>query len=263
MVLSMDRWVGKVAIVTGASSGIGAAIADALVENGLLVVGVARRNELIEKRAKELSDKKGKLYAFKADLSREDEILSAFKWTEDNLGHVHVLVNNAAFLSEELLTEGNTETWRRGFDINVIALCVATREAVKIMRKNDIKGHIVHINSISGHEVVALPGSNVYSATKFAVTALTETLRQELNTLGSKIRVTSVSPGLVVSEMTVLAKDISDERRKIMEDRPILQAEDIADGVVYVLSTPEHVQVHELTIKPVGESTSFVSQINT
>ncbi|KAJ3651593.1 hypothetical protein Zmor_017623 [Zophobas morio] len=242
MVLSMDRWVGKVAVVTGASAGIGAAIADALVENGLIVVGIARRADLIEKRAKELSNKKGKLYAFKADLTREDEILSAFKWTEDNLGHVHVLVNNAAFISEELLVEGNTETWKRSFDVNVLALCIATREAVKIMRENDIKGHIVHINSISGHNVVYVPKNNVYTATKFAVTALTETLRQELNVLGSKIKVSSVSPGLVVSEMTLQGTGVSDERRKIFEVLPILQAEDIADGVVYVLSTPEHVQ---------------------
>ena len=153
------------------------------------MVGIARRADLIEKRAKELSNKKGKLYAFKADLTREDEILSAFKWTEDNLGHVHVLVNNAAFISEELLVEGNTETWKRSFDVNVLALCIATREAVKIMRENDIKGHIVHINSISGHNVVYVPKNNVYTATKFAVTALTETLRQELNVLGSKIKV--------------------------------------------------------------------------
>ena len=103
---------------------------------------------------------------------------------------MHVLVNNAGYLSEELLTEGNTETWKRGFDINVLAPCIATREAVKIMRKHDIKGHIIHINSIGGHKVSPVPKVNVYPATKFAITALTETLRQELNALGSKIRVT-------------------------------------------------------------------------
>ncbi|KAJ3651587.1 hypothetical protein Zmor_017617 [Zophobas morio] len=186
-------------------------------------------------------------------LPEEDQILSAFKWTEENLGHVHVLVNDAAFVSEELLTEGNTEIWKRSFDVNVVAPCFTTREAVKIIRKNDIKGHIIHINSVAGHKVSPVPKMNVYAATKHAITALSETLRQELNALGSKIRVTSVSPGLVVSEMTVLSKDISEERKKLFEVRPILQAEDIADGVVYVLSTPEHVQVLELTIKPVGE----------
>ena len=156
------------------------------------MVGIARRSELIEKRAKELSlsNKKGKLYAFKVDLTREDEILSAFKWIEENLGHLHVLVNDAAFVSEELLTEGNTEIWKRGFDVNVVAPCFTTREAVKIMRKNDIKGHIIHTNSVAGHKVSPVPKMNVYAATKHAITALSETLRQELNALGSKIRVT-------------------------------------------------------------------------
>ncbi|EFA12618.1 farnesol dehydrogenase [Tribolium castaneum] len=253
MVLSMEKWVGKVAIVTGASSGIGAAIAEKLVEQGLTVVGVARRVALIETQAQKLSNKKGKLHAVKADLTVETDVLDAFKWTLENLGPVHILVNNAGILKEELLTRGQSEDWKRAFEVNVLALCIATREAVKIMNAHNIDGHIIHINSILGHHVAIEPKLNVYPATKHAVTALTETLRQELNSLGSKIKVTSISPGLVVSELTLLSKNISEERRKNFEGRPILQAEDIADGVVYALSTPPHVQVHELTIKPVGE----------
>ncbi|RZC38891.1 dehydrogenase/reductase SDR family member 11, partial [Asbolus verrucosus] len=239
----VGEWVGKVAVVTGASSGIGASTADALVENGLIVVGLARRVELIEERSKQLSGKKGKLYAVKADITREEEILKAFKWVGDNLGPVHILINNAGYLKEGSLSGGRTEDWKKQFDINVLGLCIATREAVRIMRANDVKGHIVHINSIAGHAVAKVPNLNVYPATKFAVTALTETLRQELNSLQSEIKITSVSPGLVYSEMTVLNKDNTEERRKMIESRPILQPEDITNGIVYVLSTPEHVQV--------------------
>ncbi|RZC42511.1 hypothetical protein BDFB_002988 [Asbolus verrucosus] len=122
------------------------------------------------------------------------------------------------------------------------------------MKANNINGHIIHINSIFGHNVPNYPNLNVYPASKYAVTALTETLRQELNQLGSKIRITSVSPGLVETELTTLNKKLTPDLKASLEKMPIIKSEDIADGVVYVLSTPEHVQVHELMIKPVGET---------
>ncbi|KAJ3642933.1 hypothetical protein Zmor_025679 [Zophobas morio] len=253
MVLSMARWAGKVAIVTGASSGIGAAIVKSLVDHGLIVAGIARRVEAIQENAKQLAGKKGQLHAIKADVTKEEDILAAFKWVSQNLGPVHVLVNSAGLLKEGLLTDGETQVWKSVFDVNVLGVCIATREAVKIMKAQDIKGHIIHLNSIAGHFVPNVPRMNVYSASKHAISALTETLRQELNHLQSKIKVTSISPGLTYSEMTILNKEYSEERRKFLGSRPILKAEDIADGLVYALSTPEHVQVHELTIKPVGE----------
>ncbi|XP_970629.1 farnesol dehydrogenase [Tribolium castaneum] len=253
MVLSLCRWEGKVAVVTGASSGIGAAIADALVENGLIVAGFARRSELIEARAKNLEGKKGKLHAVKTDMSKEDEIIKAFKWVEDNLGHVHILINNAGVSKESFLANGDAEAWRNTFDVNVIGLCIATREAVKSMTANNINGHIIHINSIAGHKVVNFPGINVYSASKYAVAALAETLRHEFLALGSKIKITSISPGLVISEMTTLSTGYSPERLEMLKSLPILKSEDIADAVCYVLSTPETVQINELTITPVGE----------
>jgi NADP+-dependent farnesol dehydrogenase len=100
------------------------------------------------------------------------------------------LVNNAGYMKEGLLTEGDTQEWKKEFDVNVLALCIATREAIRVMRTNDIQGHVIHINSIAGHVGPKAPKLNVYSATKYAVTALTETLRQELNTLQSKIKIT-------------------------------------------------------------------------
>jgi NADP+-dependent farnesol dehydrogenase len=93
-------------------------------------------------------------------------------------------------MKEGLLTEGDTQKWKKEFDVNVLALCIATREAIGVMRTNDIQGHVIHINSTAGHAAPKAPKLNVYSATKYAVTALTETLRQELNTLQSKIKVT-------------------------------------------------------------------------
>jgi NADP+-dependent farnesol dehydrogenase len=206
MVVSMDRWIGKVAIVTGANSGIGAAVAKQLVKEGLIVnksyyfitvanyfklqvVGFDRQCEWMEQVAK-LHDKKGQLHPMKVDICKEDEIQEAFGWTSNNLGPVHILINCAGIAQETTLWNGDTEKWKKTFDTNVIGLCIATREAVKIMKAEKIDGHIVHMNSISGHFVPNIPLFNVYPASKFAVTALTETLRQEFNQLGVKIKIT-------------------------------------------------------------------------
>ncbi|CAH1371963.1 unnamed protein product [Tenebrio molitor] len=254
MVLSMDRWKGKVAIVTGASAGIGAAIAEQLVEAGLQVAGFARRSERVEELSKKLQGKKGKLYAVKVDMTKEDDILKGFKWVTEKLGPVHILVNNAGLIQQTNLTEGDTEKWKRIFDTNVLGLCIATREAVKVMKANKIDGHIIHINSIVGHRVPNFPGMNVYPASKHAVTALTETLRQEFNHVGLKIKITSVSPGAVTTEFLEASNFLADPTvSEQIKKLPFLKSEDIADSVLYVLSTPPHVQVHELTIKPVGE----------
>ncbi|KAF2887957.1 hypothetical protein ILUMI_18216, partial [Ignelater luminosus] len=189
MALSMNRWKGKVAIVTGASAGIGAEIATQLVEAGLIVVGLARRKERIDELAKTLENKSGKLYSFKADVSKEQDVLDAFRWVKDNVGPVHILVNNAGFRRNTNLIDGDASMWKEIMDTNVLGLCIATREAVKDMRANNVEGHIVHINSVAGHKVSNLPQLSVYPASKHAVTALTETLRQELNYIGSKIKI--------------------------------------------------------------------------
>lgn len=189
MVLSLNRWKGKVAIVTGASAGIGASIVGTLVEEGINVVGLARRVERVEEIAKSLNGKPGKLYAVQADISKEEDILKAFKWTTENVGPVSILINNAGVVKQTNLVEGNTKMWKQIFDTNVIGLCIATREAVKIMKASNIEGHIIHINSVLGHKLPYQPFFNVYPASKYSVTALTETLRQELNHVGSKIKI--------------------------------------------------------------------------
>lgn len=154
------------------------------------VVGIARRKERIEELANKLVGKKGKLYAVRADMTKEQDIIDAFEWTKKNVGSISILINNAGGLSYTTLTDGDTELWKRTIDLNVLGLCIATREAIKDMRANNIDGHIIHINSVTGHKVVNFPGINIYPASKFAVTALTESLRHELNSLNSKIKVT-------------------------------------------------------------------------
>ncbi|XP_053685029.1 farnesol dehydrogenase-like [Sabethes cyaneus] len=242
----MDRWNGKVAIVTGASSGIGAATAQALVKAGMVVVGLARRVERVEELKNELDESlRGQLHAVKCDVKKEEDILEAFKLVNEKFGGVDVLVNNAGVTRRTtLLKAGNTDQLREVLDTNLMGLVLCSREAFQSMKKRSVDGHIVHINSILGHHLINYPGLNIYPASKYGVTAVTETMRQELRTEGTKIKVTSISPGVVRTEM--LPEDIA-------KVTPALEAEDIANAVLYVLGTPPRVQVHELMIKPVGE----------
>lgn len=152
-------------------------------------MGLARRVHRMEELAKKLTEMKGQFYPVRADVSKEEDILSAFEWTKKNVGPIHILINNAGIAKCGLLLEGSTEDWRKILNLNVLGLSIATREAVKNMRENNIDGHIVNINSIFGHGVF-FAGMNVYPPSKFAVTALTETLRRELNSVGSKIKIT-------------------------------------------------------------------------
>lgn len=246
----MDKWANKVAIVTGASSGIGAEVARLLAQNGLRVVGIARRVEKTKDLALELETQgcTGKLIPLKGDVTKEEDIMTCFEWVNRNFGGVDVLINNAGVTVRAPLSEAASEDWRRILDVNVIALSSCTREALKSMKNRGVDdGHIIHINSIAGHRISILQGNEMYSASKHAVTILAEGLRRELASRKSQIKVTSISPGLVQTE--AFEAGGWDDFSKVA---PHLQGKDIADAVKYVLSTPANVQVTELIIQPVG-----------
>lgn len=190
----MDRWVGKIAVVTGASSGIGATIAVELVKSGLIVVGLARRVELVEELHKELPESlKNYLYPIKCDVTEESEIVQAFATIESKFGGVDVLINNAGvFKFTTLISRDNSIPIRETINTNIMGLVFCSREAIQSMTKRKFGGNIIHINSVTGHYVPNIKSFtvNVYAASKHAVTALTETLRQDLNKMKSNIRVT-------------------------------------------------------------------------
>nr|XP_029724783.1 farnesol dehydrogenase-like [Aedes albopictus] len=244
----MDRWAGKVAVVTGASSGIGAAIVKDLAKAGMVVVGLARRPERINALKAHLSESvRDRLHAFKCDVRKEESILEAFEWIAENFGGVDVLINSAGVGHHtELLAAGNTQMLREVMDTNVMGLVLCSREAFQSMRKRSVDGHIVHINSVAGHRAINHPTINIYSASKHAVTAITETMRNELWNANTKIKVTSISPGMVRTKM--LPEEL------LSKGYPKLEAEDISNAVLYVLGTPPRVQVHELMIMPVGQT---------
>lgn len=189
--IRMNRWTGKLAVVTGASSGIGAATAKALVNAGMVVVGLARRVERVEALKKDLpSSVQESLHAVKCDVSKEEDIVQTFGWVEQKFGGVDVLINNAGIMPDGSLLEGDSEKIRAVLDTNVVGLVLCSREAFQSMKKRAVDGHIVQINSVAGHQVPNFPRLNVYPASKYAVTAITETMRQELRTEGTKIKVT-------------------------------------------------------------------------
>lgn len=192
----MDRWIGKTAVVTGASSGIGAAIVIDLLNAGVNVVGLARRHERVEAIKDQIASTAiGKLHAIKCDLTNEDDIRQAFAWVNENLNGVDILVNNAGIIKTmNLLDADNTAKLRETIDTNILAVALCSREAVQQMRQRNVDGHIVHINSCAGHKIPYFaglyPSFNIYPSTKFAVTAMTEVMRQELQTFNTKIKVT-------------------------------------------------------------------------
>ncbi|KAM4627079.1 dehydrogenase/reductase SDR family member 11-like [Polymixia lowei] len=253
----MDRWKGRVALVTGASVGIGASIAKDLVQHGMKVVGCGRNVEKIEKLAAECQNAgySGVLVPYKCDLSNEEDILSMFSAIRTQHQGVDVCINNAGLAHPEPLLNGTTSAWKNMMDVNVIALSVCTREAYQSMKERNVDdGHIININSMSGHRVVQNADVHFYSATKYAVTALTEGLRQELREAKTRIRATCISPGLVETEFSFrLYHDNPEKAASIYTTMKCLEAKDVADAVTYVLSTPSHVQIGDLQMRSVEQ----------
>lgn len=189
----MDRWKGKIAVVTGASVGIGKAIVEDLVKHGLIIIGLARRVEKIEEYSKALS---GKVHAYKCDVSNSESVKAAFTWIEENFGSIHILVNNAGilrnikFFGESSISKEVDEV----VSTNFTGLVICANEAFRLIKKSNDYGMIININSNAGHRVFFPPGGithNVYPGTKFAVTATSEVMRHELILQkNDKVRVT-------------------------------------------------------------------------
>ncbi|CAG7838082.1 unnamed protein product [Allacma fusca] len=193
------RFAGRVALVTGASAGMGAAIADSLVRNGLIVVGCARNPDPINEHAQKLASEGyvDKLLSYKCDIAKEDEIEKMFQWIEEKVGGVDVCINNAGIaVAEPLLgiavaeplLESNPANIRAMLDINFIGLVMCTKLSVKSMRSRGVDdGHIININSLLGHQTRGV--RHCYAASKFAVRAITEGFRKEIYDAGLNIRV--------------------------------------------------------------------------
>ncbi len=242
----------KVAVVTGASSGIGEAIALNLADRGYRLCLTARRQDRLEALAHKLRQQT-EVIVQPADMRKESEIRHVFErtFTEWN-GQIDLLVNSAGLGRFAPLISGPSDAWREMFDVNVIGLSIATQLAVEAMQAQDDTGLIIHISSMSGHRVPDGTGG-MYSATKHAVKALTEGLRRELRARRSGIRVCAISPGFVETEFAEVMTGDADKAAEVYARFKCLTSQDIAQSVGWVLDTPEHMQVHDILIRPTAQ----------
>ncbi len=242
---------GRVALVTGASSGIGEATAVALAQEGAAVALAARRLERLEALATRLRADGTRVLTLQLDVTDESACREAVERTRTELGGLDVLVNNAGLMLLGPIVDADTEDWRRMLSTNVLGLMYMTHAAVAGMVEQG-SGDIVNISSIAGR--AARSGAGVYNASKWATGAFSESLRQEVTERG--VRVSLIEPGAVATELTehithAPSKAASQEFYTTIR---ALQPEDIARAIVYVVSQPPHVAVNELMLRPTDQA---------
>jgi NADP-dependent 3-hydroxy acid dehydrogenase YdfG len=237
----------KVAIVTGASSGIGYATALALSRAGAKVAAGARRMDRLESLQSEITKNQGEIFIQKLDVTIKSECDAFADAVIRKWGAIDILVNNAGLQPLSFFKNLKVEEWDKMIDVNIRGVLYCTAAVISHMM-NKKSGHIVNISSVAGR--IVYPAGSVYCATKHAVTAFSEGLRQEFSQR-SNIRVTCIEPGVVATELTNTITDEAlekyVERTKQME---ALQAEDIADAIIFAVQSPSHVNVNEILIRP-------------
>jgi NADP-dependent 3-hydroxy acid dehydrogenase YdfG len=243
---------GTVALVTGASSGIGEATARALADRGAKVAVAARRLERLERLASEIGGAGHTALAIQSDITDREQAVAAVDRTVDELGRLDVLVNNAGQMLLGPIEEAPTEEWDRMIDLNLKGLINTTHAAVPHLlaaAEGPPRGcaDVVNISSVAGR--VARSGSGVYNLTKHGVGAFSESFRQEF--AARRIRSTIVEPGAVATELTDHLRDGVRERvRDRFADIQVLEAADIADAIAYAVTRPPHVCINEVLIRP-------------
>ena len=241
----------KVVIITGASSGIGEASALLLAENGAKLVLGARRIEKIEELVNKINLSGASAIAVKTDVTIRKDCENLAKLCLEKYGRIDILINNAGIMPLSFLEKLKVEEWDKMIDTNIKGILYCFSAVLPTMKTQN-SGHIVNISSLAGR--VVMKGGVVYCATKFAVTALSEGMRQEL-TPRYNIRVTCIEPGAVETELrnSITDEDIIKnlENRKQFE---YLQAKDIAESIVFAVSQPKRTNINEILILPTEQN---------
>jgi NADP-dependent 3-hydroxy acid dehydrogenase YdfG len=241
---------GKVALVTGASSGIGEATALALADAGAAVAIGARRRDRLDALAGKLRDDGARVLQLDLDVTDEQQCRAAVARTREELGGLDVLVNNAGVMLLGTIVGADPEDWRRMMHTNVLGLMYMTHAAIDGMVEQG-SGDIVNISSVAGRQ--ARKGAGVYNASKWAVNAFSESLRQEVTARG--VRISLVEPGAVATELSshITQPEAREASRRMAESMRTLQSEDIARAILYVVSQPPHVAINEVLVRPTDQ----------
>jgi NADP-dependent 3-hydroxy acid dehydrogenase YdfG len=236
----------KVVVITGASSGLGEATARHLSAQGASVVLGARREDRIQSLARELTSKGGKAIALVTDVTDRGQVQRLIDLAVKTYGRVDVMINNAGLMPQSPLERLKIDDWDRMIDVNIKGVLYGIAAALPAMKQQK-SGQIINVSSVAGHKVRA--GGAVYSATKHAVLALSEGLRQEVKPYN--IRTTVISPGAVATELpdSVTEPDLSDSFHKFYEEFAI-PADSFARAVAFAISQPEDVDINEILFRP-------------
>ena len=246
----MKRLDGRIALVTGASSGIGEATAIALAEAGAKVAIAARRKDRLQALASRLAPLGAEPLVLEADLIDEHVAQGIVADTERHFGKLDILVNNAGVMYLEPVAEADLGRWRRMLELNVLSLIASTQAALAGMRSRR-DGHIVNVSSTAGR--IANPNAAAYSATKFGVVAFSEALRREV--YADNIRVSVIEPGVVQTELRDHIGHAATQAslNAWASNMRQLQPEDVADAIVFCVSRPAHVNVNEILMRPTDQ----------
>ena len=238
---------GKVAIITGASSGIGAATAEALADAGACVVVAARREAALKTVAERIEADGGEALVVPTDITDEAAVENLIETTVSEFGQLDVLVNNAGVMLLEAVEDADTDNWRQMVEVNLLGLMNATHAALPVMQEQN-GGHVVNVSSVAGRQASATASG--YNATKFGVNGFTEAFRQEVAADG--IRTTIIEPGLVETELQdhIPDEEIQSQTEEWVESLDALQPEDIARSIRFAVAQPAHVSLNELLIRP-------------
>lgn len=225
----------KIAVVTGAGSGIGEAIATLLHEEGAKVVLAGRNKDKLQNVANQLAQDSVKVVP--TDVTKKEEVDELIKIAQQTLGGLDIVINSAGQMLSSKITDYQVDEWDSMIDVNIKGTLYTAQAALPTMLEQS-SGHLINIASISGFEVTK--SSTIYSATKAAVHTITQGLEKELAKTG--VKVTSISPGMVDTAITAAYNP---------SDRKKLDPQDIAEAVLYALTQPSHVNVNEITVRPV------------
>ncbi len=248
----------RIALITGATSGIGEATARLLAANNFNLILCGRRQDRLDKLEAELS-KAASITTLSFDVRDQQAVASAIASLPDAWKSIDVLVNNAGNAHGlDPIQNGSIEDWDAMIDINVKGLLYVSKAVLPVMTERK-SGHIINLGSIAGKEVY--PNGNVYCASKFAVDALTRGMRIDLNAFG--IKVTSINPGMVETEFSVVRFKGDKEKADLTyKGLTPLTGKDIADIILYVLQAPPHVQLADITVFPTAQASSTVVKRN-